>query len=441
MKEYVSRRKAFSQRLDTNSVAILPSANLQFRNSDTEWPFRQSSDFYYLTGFREPNALCVFEKTEDGQVKFLLFNQTKDPTAEIWTGRRVGQQGACEEYGCDEAYPIEQADEKIPELFIDKKVVYFPIGNDEALDTKVNRWLKRTKTLARQKARSLGQKIKCVPDTLQDILPLIHELRLFKTPQEIDLMKTAAQISADAHRQLMQLCQPDMMEYQLEASFAHYCQQAGCRSMAYMSIVGGGNNACILHYTANEMPLKAGELVLIDAGGEYQYYAADITRTFPVNGKFTEPQRKIYELVLKSQEAGIKQVKPGNTFNQVQEVILEVLVEGLIELGLLSGTVEKLIQEKAYEKFYMHNSGHWLGLDVHDAGSYKKAGLWRAFEPNMVLTVEPGLYLSEDMTDIDEQWRGIGVRIEDDVLVTKTGHEILSKDVVKTVAEIEALMS
>lgn len=427
MDEYVTRRNKLAAQMRNSSIAILRGAVIKIRNHDADHPFRQDSDFYYLTGFNEPNAVLALSKDDKGNVSYVLFNQSSDPIAEIWTGKRIGQDNACKVYKADESFDIANIDNTMPDLFAGKQIVYYPLGADEQLDLNILNWLK----LAKNKVASF------IPDTLTDVLPFIHELRLFKSEQELEFMRKAAVISANAHLELMRSCKAGMQEYQLEAIFNAKCLDAGCRSLAYNSIVASGNNSCTLHYTANDQQLVSGDLVLVDAGGEYNNYAADITRTFPVNGKFTESQRLIYNLVLDAQLAGIAEVKPGNTWDRVQIVIVEILVKGLIKLGILSGDYKQLIKDNAYKKFYMHSSGHWLGLDVHDSGKYKINGRWRKFEPGMVLTVEPGIYIANNISGIESKWLGLGVRIEDDVLVTKKGHEVLSSAAPKTIEEIE----
>jgi Xaa-Pro aminopeptidase len=434
MNEFKSRRNKLAALMRNESIMLLPGAKHQHRNGDVEYPFRQNSDFYYLTGFIEADAVMALTKDHKGNVVYMLFNLPHDPVAEVWQGKRVGQQAACKQFDVDEAYDIASIDEVLPKLFANKQAIYYPLATNKEFDLKILNWLNLARGLLRSKANS---EVSFVPDALIDVLPLIHELRLFKSESEIANMRKAAEISAEAHIKLMQACKPGQMEYQLEAIFNSYCLQAGCRGLAYNSIVAGGNNACTLHYVTNDQPLKDGDLVLIDAGAEYNYYAADITRTFPVNKKFTTEQREIYNLVLEAQLAGIEQVKPGNRQDSVHKKILEVLVHGLVKLKILHGDVAQLIKNQEYMKFYMHGSGHWLGLDVHDAGKYKINNEARKFEPGMVLTVEPGIYIAYDTPGVDSKWFGIGVRIEDDVLVTAAGHDVLSKKVPKTIEEIE----
>ena len=434
MEEFKSRRINLAAQLPNNSIAILNSAQTKIRNGDVEFAFRQNSDFYYLTGFREPEAVMVLIKDKESKVKYILFNRANNPDAEIWNGKRAGQYGACKDYAADESFDIATIETVMPTLIENKTAIYTSIGTNKCFEKRIANWLK----IVKQKVyKSTGS----APDRIIDLLPLIHEMRLFKSPQEIEFMRKAAEISAAAHLKLMQVCKPGLMEYQLEAVFNEHCLQNGCRGLAYNSIVAGGENACILHYTENDQPLKDGDLVLVDAGGEFNYYAADITRTFPVSGKFSFEQRQIYALVLQAQLAGIEQVRPGNVWDSVQEVMVKIIIDGLLELGILRGEASQLIKENAHRKFYMHGSGHWLGLDVHDAGSYKhstgkeKEG-WRKFEAGMVLTVEPGIYIAHN-SGVDQKWLGIGIRIEDDVLVTKSGNEVLSKHAPKSIDEIE----
>jgi Xaa-Pro aminopeptidase len=437
MEEYAKRRATLASQLQNNSVVLLNSSQLVIRNGDAEFPFRQSSDFYYLTGFNEPEAIMVLSTDAQGKLSYVLFNRPHDSDAEIWNGKRAGQEGACTEFGANAAHDIAKIDSVMPELLADKHRIYYPLGENAEFDRKVLAWLQDAKKNLWSRKRN-EQTVKFVPDALIDLLPLLHEMRLFKTDQEIDNMRKAAAISAAGHAQLMQQCRAGQFEYQLEAIFNANCLQNGCRGLAYNSIVAGGNNSCTLHYTENDQLLKDGELVLVDAGGEYNNYAADITRTFPVNGKFTAEQRQIYELVLNAQLAGIAQVKPGNLWDSVQNTMVQIIVKGLIELGILKGDVNKLIKEQAHRRFYMHGSGHWLGMDVHDVGQYKQNGDWRVFEPGMVLTVEPGIYIAKNSKDVAAKWWGIGVRIEDDVLVCKQGNEVLSQAAPKTIAEIES---
>jgi Xaa-Pro aminopeptidase len=429
-KEYQARRHELAARLPSNSIALIPAAPDVLRNGDAHYRFRQDSDFYYLTGFNEPEALLVI--TSGTKSESFLFNRPRNPAQEQWVGKRLGQEGACEVLGVNAAYPITELETHLPDLLIDRQAIYYAIDRSPI-------WEKRIKA-AWQLVKGQVRRGINAPESFCDLAPHLGEMRLFKSKAELELMRRAAQISAAAHERAMRTCQQHHYEYQLEAEVLYEFMRQGCQSVAYDSIVAGGNNACILHYTANNQPLTPGELVLIDAGGEYENYAADITRTFPINGQFSSEQRAIYELVLRAQRAGIACVKPGTAWNEVQHTMVHILTAGLIDLGILRGSVDSLIEQEAYKSFYMHNSGHWLGLDVHDCGQYKLQGKWRPLEPGMVLTVEPGLYISEELKGVDKRWLGIGVRIEDDIHVTSDGHENLSKAVTVDIDEIEALV-
>ena len=428
------RRRAAAEAIGADGVLILPAAAEVIRNRDVHYPFRQDSDFQYLTGFPEPDALVVIApKRKDGE--FVLFCRPRDPEREIWDGHRYGVDGAIETFGADQAYPLDELDEKLPKLLADRNRVFYPLGTDADLDLAVMAWLRAVRAKARTGVRA--------PTELVTSDRVVHEQRLIKTKSEQQTMRRAAAISASAHQGLMEHCQPGMNEQQLEARFLAACAERGARFQAYSPIVGGGDNACVLHYIDNDAELSGGDLVLVDAGCELDGYASDITRTFPVNGRFTAPQRALYALVLSAQEAAIDAVKPGNRWNAPHEAALRVLTRGLLELGLLDGTkkdVPKLIKKEKYKPFYMHRTGHWLGMDVHDVGDYKVDGKWRVLEPGMVLTVEPGLYVASD-AKAPKQYRGIGIRIEDDVLVTDTGHEVLSRDAPKEIEDIERLMT
>ncbi|MBS0357855.1 MAG: aminopeptidase P N-terminal domain-containing protein, partial [Proteobacteria bacterium] len=384
-----------------------------------------------LTGFSEPEAVAVFIPGRS-EGEYILFNRKRNPEQEIWVGHRAGQTGALEQYGADEAFPIEQLDTKLPELLRDKHKIYYTLGRSRDFDNKMTQWLEEIRKEVRRGVNAPGE--------ISDIDQLIHEQRLIKSPAEIELMRKSAQISAAGHIRAMKTCRPGMFEYEIEAELVYEFYKHGCRATAYDSIVASDNNACILHYTENSSSLQSGSLLLIDAAGEYQNYASDITRTFPINGQFTEAQKTIYELVLKAQLAGIAAVKPDNTFNQIQETIIPIITQGLLELGILKGSLESCIEKQSYRQFYMHNASHWLGLDVHDVGNYKVNGAWRKLKPGMVLTVEPGIYIAPNTPDVDPKWCGMGIRIEDDVLVTKNGCEVLSAEAPKSVKDIESLM-
>lgn len=425
------RRRALANAIGPNAIAILPAAREVVRNRDVHYPFRQNSDFVYLTGFTEPDAFAVIApKRKDGE--YVLFCRPRDPEREQWDGRRSGVEGATSEFGADQAYPLNELDAVMPTLIDGRERLYYPIGSDAALDAQVMGWINRVRANIRAGATA--------PETFVTIESVLHEMRLRKSPAEIKQMRCAAEISAAAHRRLMQICEPGMNESRLEAELHHVCAASGARDQAYSPIVGGGPNGCILHYVENRAPLRDGDLVLIDAGCELGGYASDITRTFPVNGHFSAPQRALYELVLEAQLAAIGKAKPGNLWNEPHDEAVKVLIKGLIHLGLLKGKLAELIKEEAHKPYYMHRTGHWLGMDVHDVGSYKHKGAWRAFEPGMVLTVEPGLYLA-DSDEIPEPYRQIGIRIEDDILITESGNEILSAAAPKDPDAIESLMA
>lgn len=428
--EYRARRQKLAAQLAADSIAIIAAAPELIRNGDSHYRFRQDSNFYYLTGFNEPEALLLITAGTDS--RSILFNRPRNPEQEQWTGRRLGQEDACAQLQMDAAFPLHASTEELPKLLMGCSALYYSFGKNPALEQQIMQALTRVKALVRRGVKA--------PECLVDLDPVLSELRLFKSDAELELMRRAAQISVAAHQKAMRVCKNSSYEFELEAELLYEFTRHGCRAVAYEPIVGSGENTCILHYTENNKPLRQGDLVLIDAGGEYDNYAADITRTFPVNGTFSAEQRSIYELVLKAQQAGIAAIKPGALWNSVQTIILSILTQGLCDLGLLHGRVDELIAQEAYKPFYMHSSGHWLGLDVHDAGRYKIEDQWRPLEPGMVLTVEPGLYISKSIHGVDKRWWDIGVRIEDDVVVTATGHEVLSAALAVEIDDIEALM-
>jgi Xaa-Pro aminopeptidase len=429
---YARRRRRLLQALPPGSVALVAGATLATRNRDAEYPFRQHSDFYYLTGFNEPDALLLLKPgRSEGEV--VMFCPPRDPALEIWTGYRAGPEGCVERFGADQAFTLDEIDEQVPLLLDGARSIYYPLGCDEQLDARVRGWLNAVRDRARQGAEA--------PEELVLLDNLLHEMRLFKDDEELAVMRRAAEISAQAHCEAMRLARPGIHEYELEGRIISHCTAAGARFQAYSPIVGGGANACILHYINNDAPIADGDLVLIDAGCELDCYASDITRTFPVNGRFSAEQRALYELVLKTNEACIELIRPGLPWNAVHDLSVKMLTQGLVELGLLEGEVEALIESGAYREFYMHRIGHWLGMDVHDVGNYKLNGEWRPLEPGMVMTIEPGLYISPHNDRVEPRWRGIGIRIEDDVLVTRDGAEVLTAGVPKSVDAIEALMA
>ena len=411
-------------------VAIIPTAPVRNRNRDVDYPYRPDSDFYYLTHFPEPDAVAVLVPGRQ-HGEFILFCRERNPEKEIWEGRRAGLEGARETHGADDAFPIDDIDEILPGLLENREKVFYSMGRYPSFDARLMGWVNEVRGKSRNGVHAPGEFV--------DLNHILHEMRLFKAPEEIRLMKRAARVSAAAHRRCMQACRPGMMEYELEAELLYEFKKGGAPP-GYPPIVGGGANGCILHYTENSAELKAGDLLLIDAGAEIDCYSADITRTFPVNGKFSGEQRALYELVLAAQLAAVEQVRPGKHWNEPHETAVRVLTEGLRELGLLKGSVDGHIENGDYKRFYMHRTGHWLGMDVHDVGDYKVDEVWRLLEPGMALTVEPGLYIAGGAKDIAERWWNIGIRIEDDVLVTRDGNEVLTHDAPKAVDEIEALM-
>lgn len=430
--EYTRRRQDLMARMEPNSIAILPAAPMYIRNRDVEHVYRQDSDFQYLSGFPEPEAvLALIPGREHGEC--VLFCRERDPERELWDGRRAGQEGAIADYDADDAFPIGDIDDILPGLIEGRARVYYAIGTNETFDHQLMEWIKLIRSKARQGAQP--------PSEFVALDHLLHDMRLYKSPNEVKVMRHAAEISARAHIKAMQASRAGLCEYHLEAELDYEFRKGGAKMPAYGSIVAAGVNACILHYRENDAPLQDGDLVLIDAGCEIDCYASDITRTFPVNGRFSSEQKAIYQLVLAANEEAFKHIAPGKHWNEAHEATVRVITAGLVELGLLEGDVGELIEAQAYKPFYMHRAGHWLGMDVHDVGDYKIGGEWRVLEPGMAMTVEPGIYIAADNQAVAEKWRGIGVRIEDDVVVTRTGCEILTGGVPKSVAEIEALMA
>ena len=420
----------FMRRMAPKSVAIIPGAHDTTRSNDTHYRFRQDSDFFYLTGFEEPDALAVIKPESDK--KYTLFVRPRDPEREIWDGRRAGVEGAQSEFGAAEAFPTAEFGSKLEEFLEGTDVLYYRLGVDRELDNAIIREIARMRAINRKPVHP--------PQTIIDPATIVHEMRVLKTPEEIEIMQTAADIAAEAHCEAMRAAKPGMQEYQLEALIEQIFRRRGAAGPAYTSIVGAGPNATVLHYINNDGELRDGDLLLVDAGAEYKGYASDITRTFPINGRYTSPQRDIYDLVLKAQMACVEMVRPGTTHDQLKQHSIEVLTEGMVELGLLEGKPEELIKEKKYEKFYMHGLGHMLGIDVHDVGRYYFGQESRALEPGVVMTVEPGVYVAPDTKDVPEKYLGIGVRIEDDVLCTQNGPRVLTNKVPKHAEEIEQLM-
>lgn len=421
----------FMRRMEPNSVAIIPSAREATRSNDTQYRFRQDSDFLYLTGFEEPEAIAVVAPAREQ--KFTLFVRPRDPEREIWDGRRAGVEGAKSEYGADEALPVVEFDEKLQDILDGAEKLYYRLGVNPDLDDTIIRQITRMRALNRKPIHP--------PQTIIDPATIVHEMRVLKSPEEIELMQRAADIAAEAHVEAMKAARPGMKEYEIEALIEQIFRRLGAAAPAYTSIIGAGVNATVLHYINNDGELKDGDLVLIDAGAEYKGYASDITRTFPINGRYTKAQREIYDLVLEAQMACVEMVRPGTTHDQLKSHSIEVLTKGMVRLGLLKGDPAELIKEKKYEQFYMHGLGHMLGIDVHDVGRYYYDKESRALEPGVVMTVEPGLYINPKTKDIPEQYLGIGVRIEDDVLCTANGPRVLTNKVPKKAEEIEKLMA
>lgn len=431
VEEFAQRRQCVIEQMSDNSIAVITASQEVFRSRDTEFPFRQDSDFYYLTGFNEPDAWLVLSNSED-HPQHILFCRDSDPAVEIWQGRRLGVEQAEQQLGIEFCLGVDELDEQLPVLLNNKHSLYFAQGHSSATDERLFAMLTALRQAPKQS--------RIAPNVLQDIRPILHEMRLFKSTAEVAVMQQAADISARAHIRAMQFCRAGIDEYQVEAEIQHEFAMSGARHPAYSTIVGGGENACILHYTHNSSELIDGDLVLIDAGAEFQGYAADITRTFPVNGRFSEPQKALYELVLSAQLAAFALIKPGNTLAQASDKAISVITQGLIELGILQGDLNENIEQQTYRQYFMHGLGHWLGLDVHDVGDYKVAGQDRPFEPGMVLTIEPGIYIATD-ADVQPQWQGIGIRIEDNLLVTEKGYRNLTIGVPKMISQIEALMA
>ncbi|MDD1612086.1 MAG: Xaa-Pro aminopeptidase [Methylococcaceae bacterium] len=429
--EFKKRRKHLMQCVGKGNIALIGSAAERVRNRDVHYPYRQDSDFYYLTGFNEPEALAVFIPGRE-QGEYILFCREYDETKALWEGAHAGLEGAVKHYDADDSFPIDDLDEILPGMLENKSKVFYPMGRDPELDHSLLEWINHLRGQSRRGVTAPGELV-----TLEHIL---HEMRLFKSAAELKLLRRAAEVSAHAHIKAMQVCKPGMHEYQIEAELLYQFYQGGLRHVAYPSIVAGGKNACVLHYTENKDALHSGDLLLIDAGAECDHYAADITRTFPVSGRFSEPQKQLYQLVLDAQAAALEQIKPGLPWNAAHDAAVETITKGLVDLGILKGKTKKLIKDEKYKPFFMHRIGHWLGMDVHDVGDYKVDQEWRLLEPGMVLTVEPGLYIPVDYDKVEEKWRGIGIRIEDDILVTEIGYECLTSAVPKSVAEIEALM-
>jgi len=430
-KEYARRRKQLMRIVGDDAICIVPAAPERVRSNDSHYPYRQDSDFQYLTGFGEPEAvLALIPGREHGEE--ILFCRERDAEREAWDGARAGTEGAVARYGMDDAFPIGDIDDILPGMIEGRSRVYYHFGRDVEFDTKLIGWVNRVRGEIRRGARA--------PHEFVALGHILHDLRLYKTRAELRVMARCAKIAAEAHQRAMRTARPGMNEHEIEAELLHAFRKHGAVA-SYEPIVAGGANGCVLHYRANNAPLRDGDLLLIDAGAELDCYASDITRTFPVNGKFTPPQRALYDIVLAAQRAAIAEVRAGRPFIAYHDAAVRTITAGLIKLGLLKGGVQKNIDDGAYRRFYMHKTGHWLGLDVHDVGDYRVDGEYRELEPGMVVTVEPGIYIAPDAKGVAAQWRGIGIRIEDDVVVTRGEPEILTAAVPNDADEIETLMA
>ncbi|MBF2001790.1 MAG: aminopeptidase P N-terminal domain-containing protein [Synechococcales cyanobacterium M58_A2018_015] len=432
--EYAQRRERLMAQIG-KGTALFRSAPMAVMHNDVEYNFRQDSDFFYLTGFNEPEAVAVLAPHHE-EHRFVLFVQPKDLEKETWTGYRVGVEAAKEQFGADAVYSIQELDEKLPQYLEKADRIYYRLGRDRSFNDRVLRHWQQL--LATYPKKGYG------PIALEDPAPVLHAMRQIKSASELERLRKAAEIAVDAHNRARQFAQPGRYEYEVQAEIEHTFRRRGAMGPAYPSIVASGANACVLHYTENTRQMQDGDLLLIDAGCAYDYYNSDITRTFPVNGKFTTEQKAIYEIVLEAQLQAIAQIRPGTPYKQIHDTAVRVIVEGLLALNLLQGNIEEIITEEKYKPFYMHRTGHWLGLDVHDVGVYQHGDVPHNLEPGQVFTVEPGIYISpylkpaEGQPEVDPRWHGIGVRIEDDVLVTANGCDILTAGVPKAIADLEA---
>jgi Xaa-Pro aminopeptidase len=429
-REFARRRRQLMRMIGRGGLAILPAATAKVRSRDVEYPFRQDSDFYYLSGFAEPEAVLVLVPGRPAG-EYLLFCRERDPQRELWDGSRAGPDGARDGYGADDAFPVTDIDDILPGVIEQCERVYYTMGVHPEFDQRLIGWVSALRD------RGAGAH---APDKIIALDHLLHDLRLYKSRAEISALRRAGKIAVQAHRRAMAVCRPGLHEYEIEAEFMHEFRRHGTR-LSYLPIVGSGPNACVLHYHANDRQMEDGDLLLVDAGCEYDYYASDVTRTYPVNGRFSDEQRAIYDIVLEAQEAAMEQVAPGRHWNDPHEAAVRVITRGLRSLGLLEGSLKALLRDGACRRFFMHRTGHWLGMDVHDVGDYKIGDSWRLLEPGMVLTVEPGIYIAPRSKGVPRRWWGIGVRIEDDVLVTPDGCELLSRGLPRTADEVEAAMA
>ena len=430
-KEYAKRRLQLMEIAGEESVIIVHAAAQKIRNNDAGYPYRQDSDFLYLSGFSEPEAMMVL-LPEDKGGHSILFCRERDPHREMWDGLMAGTEGAVKQFGFDEAFPISEMEKRLPRLLRGRERVYYDLGKTPDFDQLLIGWMNDFRAKTRKKFLA--------PDEIIALDHSLHEMRLFKSRTEVTAMRKSARIAAIAHQRVMQVCKPGMNEAEIHAELLHTFTRNQCEA-SYIPIVGGGANACVLHYISNRDKLNDGDLLLIDAGAEYDGYASDITRTFPVNGKFSGPQRDLYQVVLAAQLKGIEAVRAGNPWDHVHETAVKFATEGMIDLGILKGSLEEALEEEHFKDYYVHNTGHWLGLDVHDVGEYEIDGHSRMLEPGMVLTVEPGIYIPETATVVDEIWHGMGIRIEDNVVVTRDEADVLTSDICKTIDDIEELMA
>jgi len=430
-KTYKSRRQQLFDHMCDNSVAIILAANPHEYSNDLEYPYRQNTDFLYLTGFKEPKAIAVFVKEESNH-SFILFCQDHDPKIEVVSGNLAGIDGAVKDFGANEAFPISEVDERMPELLKNKKRLYYPYGRNTEFDIQLMQWLSQCRPYIRQGFNMIGE--------IYNLDDIVCEMRLIKSDEEITIMQKAINICVEAQITAIQSCKPDMYEYEIAALIEYVFKKHGALHPSFETIVGTGNNSCILHTIKLADQIKDGDIVLLDCGCEYHDYISDLTRTFPANSKFTKEQLAIYDIVLKAQLAGIEQMIPGNPYIAAQIAATRIIVEGLVDLGILKGDVNDLIKQEAYKPFYMHHFGHWMGMDAHDYALYKPNNEWRLFQPGMMMSAEPGIYIAQSSKNVDQKWLGIGIRIEDDVLITENGNKILSEKLPKTAEAIEKLM-
>jgi Xaa-Pro aminopeptidase len=429
--EFARRRSQLARIMGRDAIAIVPAAPVQMRNNDVEYAYRQDSDFFYLTGFREPESVAVLMPGREA-AEYILFVRDRDPARETWDGRRAGPEGATRQYGANDAFPIADMDDILPGLIESRAKVFYTMGAYPEFDQRMIGWVNGLRAQVRQGGHS--------PLEMVALEHVLHDMRLYKSGAELDLMRESARIACRAHLRAMRRCRPGLNEFEIMAELIHEFRSSNADT-SYEPIVGGGENSCILHYRENDQALSDGDLLLIDAGCEYQCYASDITRTFPVNGRFTAEQRAVYDVVLEANLAAIEKVRPGNHWNDPHDAAVRVVTQGLVKLGLLKGRAAALQRSGAYRRFFMHRTGHWLGMDVHDVGDYKVGGEWRVFEPGMVLTIEPGIYIPAGLRGVPRRFGNIGIRIEDDVAVTRRGAEVLTAAAPKDADEIEAVMA